>query len=153
MRLRIATLSELQFLRCLQYEVWGSGSSVGLRRWKKGDMLAFVVDKKIAGLAEVVGEPYRSEEEIWENGLFPERIAVKFRWVLDEVGRSSTQGRVQDILVRAWGPHYGWGIVSKQVLPEDAAKTIAEMVMSMPDASAVFRRDIKQRIKQAMKAG
>lgn len=151
MRLRIAALTELQFLRCLQYGVWGAARTNALKRWKKNDMLAFFVAKKIAGLAEVTSEPYRSEKSVWDNGLFPERVALKFHWVLDPIDRASIEGQVRDALTLAWGKYYGWGILNKVVLPEDAAKRITQLVKSRPDASPAFRKDLQQRIKRAMK--
>lgn len=111
-------------------------------------MLAFIVDKNIAGLAEVTGGHFYSDETIWSNGLFPFRIPIEFIYVLDIKDRVPILGQVRDTIMRAWGTHYGWGILNKKVLPEDAARTIVNEIQSRPNALAVFQKEQLDRIKR-----
>jgi len=73
MRLRLTKIDEYQFLTCLQHQVWGS-DRVRFKDWKVGDYLAFIVDKAIAGLAQVSGETFVSDQLVWENDVYPYRI-------------------------------------------------------------------------------
>jgi hypothetical protein len=45
-------IDEFQFLTCLKHKVWGS-KKARFKDWKIGDHLAFIIDKSIAGLAQV----------------------------------------------------------------------------------------------------
>jgi len=119
-----------------------------MKSWMKGDMLGFIVNKKIAGLAEVTGGHFYSEEAVWSNGIFPFRIPIKFIYVLDIENRVPISGQVRDAIMRAWGMHYGFGILNKQVLPEFAARTIVNEMQSRPNALAVFQKELLDRIKQ-----
>ena len=78
MRLRLTKVDEFQFLTCVKHEVWGS-KSARFSDWQVGDYLAIIVEKQIAGLAEVCGEPFTSQQKVWDNGLFPNRIPIKDR--------------------------------------------------------------------------
>ena len=81
MRLRITKIDEYQFLTCLKHGLWGS-KSARFKTWGVGDKLAIIVEKSLAGLCEVAGPPYESREKVWDNGLFPHRIPMKFTHVL-----------------------------------------------------------------------
>ena len=75
MRLRLTKVEEYQFLTCVKHEIWGS-KSARFNDWKNGDYLAIIVDKQIAGLAEVSGAAFQSQEKVWDNGLFPNGITI-----------------------------------------------------------------------------
>jgi len=47
-RLRLTKIDEYQFLTCLKHSLWGS-KNFKFKDWKKGDYLAFKVDKDLAG--------------------------------------------------------------------------------------------------------
>ena len=63
MRLRLASIDEYQLLTCLKHQVWGSRMAI-FSNWEQGDYLGFIVDRVIAGLAVVEGEPYISDKPI-----------------------------------------------------------------------------------------
>lgn len=81
MRLRITKIDEYQLLTCMKHRLWGS-KSARFRTWHVGDLLAVIVDKSLAALAEVSGRAFESKERVWDNGLFPHRIPLKFVHVL-----------------------------------------------------------------------
>lgn len=98
-------------------------------------MLLFFVEKKVAALAEVAGEPFVSVDEIWDNGLFPYRVPLEFRFILDEDDRVPTGHVIKDHLMSAWGYNYGWGIQVKQPVPNPQADEILKYIYSQPNIS------------------
>ena len=81
LRLRITKVDEYQFLSCLKHSLWGS-KSARFKNWQEGDYLVFIVDKALSGYAEVAGEPFVSHDKVWDDGIFPYRIPIKFRQIL-----------------------------------------------------------------------
>ena len=141
-------MKERHFLRCLQHGVWGTEGTKGLNNWMKNDMLAFTINKKIAGLAKVTDKHFYSEEVVWSNGLFPYRIPIEFIYVLDMEDRLPMLGKVRDAVTGAWGTHYGWGVLTKSVLPEDAGNIIVNEILSKPNSLAVFQKELSDRIER-----
>ncbi len=129
MHLRLAAIDELQFLTCLKYQLWRS-KSARFKDWKTGDYLAFVVDKAIAGLAQISGESFESKERVWDNGLFPYRIPIKMLHAIEPETRPPILGQIRDALTSAWGTTYGWGIRNQQLLQNNAADTIINFIQS-----------------------
>jgi hypothetical protein len=129
MRLRLTKIDEFQFLTCLKYKIWGS-KKARFKDWKIGDHLAFIIDKSIAGLAQVSGEPFVSQEIIWDNGLYPYRLPIKFLHVMRPQNRPLILGTIRDAITSEWGLGYGWGIVNQWVLPENSSQTIIKAITS-----------------------
>jgi hypothetical protein len=129
MRVRLTKIDELQFLTCLQHRVWGSKTD-RFKDWRAGDHLVFRVDKGVAGYAEVVGEPYVSKAHVWETGIYPHRIPLKFVHAIHPDNRPPVLGEVRDALTAAWGPGYGYGILAQLVLPEMAGETIIKTIQT-----------------------
>lgn len=69
-RLRITKIDEYQFLTCLKHSLWGSRAA-RFKDWQEGDYLAFIIDKSLAGLAEVTGKPFQSKQRIWDPHPIP----------------------------------------------------------------------------------
>jgi len=147
-RLRLTRIDEYQFLTCLKHSLWGSKSK-RFGSWQLGDFLAFKVDKALAALAEVSGEPFYSREEVWHNDLYPHRIPIRFTHVLAEEDRVPILGAVRDALTSEWGPSYGWGILNQKLLTGNAAQTIVDEITSHPNSLAQFVADIDQLLLDA----
>lgn len=81
MRLRLSKIDEYQFLTCLKHSLWGS-KSPRFNDWYEGDKFAIIVDKNLAALAEVSGPAFECQDKVWDNGLFPHRIPIRFIHVL-----------------------------------------------------------------------
>ena len=79
MRLRTTPMAprfdEYQFLTCLKYELWGARKR-RFGRCQVGDLLAFRVGERLAGLARVSGKPFESEERVFD--VYPARIPIRF---------------------------------------------------------------------------
>lgn len=148
MRLRITKLDEYQFLSCFKYSLWGSRSA-RFRDWQKGDRLAFIVDKALAGYAEVSGESFRSDERVWDDGLFPYRIPIKFQCILNKNQRIPILGEIRDVLISAWGNRYGWGILNQQLLTGSSAERIIATLEEHPNNLTQTEQNIEQLLQEA----
>jgi hypothetical protein len=148
MRLRITKIDEYQFLTCLYNGLWGSQND-RFKDWRKGDYIAVIVDKNMAALSEVSGEPFYSKEKVWDNGLFPYRIPIKFKHVIDVEDRPPILGVIRDTMTKAWGPRYGWGILNQQVLESPHADTIVKAITDSPNSQQKFNDHIDELVEEA----
>jgi len=144
-------IDEYQFLTCLKHSLWGSNIR-RFKTWQRGDYLAFKVDKALAALAEVSGEPFYSEEQVWDKDLYPHRMPITFVHVLAQEDRVSVLGRVRDALTSEWGPSYGWGILNQELLRGEDAAIIVGEVTSRPDSLLEFMSNIEQLLLDAKPA-
>lgn len=148
MRLRVTSVDEFQFLTCVQHNVWGSAAA-RFSTWQVGDHLAILVNKAVAGLAVVSGEPYTSKQKVWDNGLFPHRIDLNFTHVFLPENRMPVLGQIRDVLTSAWGPKYGLGILNQQLLQGDAAETIVNSIKSQQSKLPEIRARLDELLVEA----
>src|SRR5438309_1732199 len=127
MKLRLTKIDEYQFLTCLKHGLWGS-KSARFKTWQESDRLAIIVDKSLAALAVVTGEAFQSKERVWDNGLFPHRIRLKFTHVLRPEDRPPILGEIRDAITQQWGPGYGFGILTQRLLESPNADVIAAAI-------------------------
>jgi len=132
MRLRLTKIDEYQFLTCLQHQLWGSDKA-RFSDWKVGDYLAFIVDKSVAGLAKVSGEPFLSDELVWENNLYPFRIPIKFVQVMLPEHRPPASGKIRGTITSEVGSQYSWLIITQRPILGNAAKNIIDSILSRPN--------------------
>jgi hypothetical protein len=147
-RLRITKIDEYQYLTCLKNSLWGSRSA-RFRDWQQGDCLAFIVDKTLAGHAEVTGKPFQSKQRLWDNDLFPFRIPIKFIQALTPEDRIPLLGEVREALTSFWGPRYGWGILNQQLLTDPIAGVIVKAIRSRPNSLSKIESNIEQLLTEA----
>ncbi|MBE0517113.1 MAG: hypothetical protein IBX41_06985 [Methanophagales archaeon] len=148
-RLRLVKIiDEYQFLTCLKHSLWGSRTA-RFKNWQEGDYLAFIVDKALSGLAEVVGKPFQSKQKVWDNDLFPHRIPIKFTHVLDGDQRIPILGEVRDALTSEWGPKYGWGILNQQLLVDEPAEIIVRAMRSQSNSLSEIISNLDQYLEEA----
>ena len=148
MRLRLTKVDEFQFLTCVKHGVWGSHSA-RFADWQIGDLLAIIVDKQIAGLSEVCGAPYKSDKVVWDNGLFPYRIPIKFTYLFDKQHRPQLLGNIRDALISAWTTRYGWGILNQYLLDEVHAKIVVNEITSRDSQNKLILQNIDNLIIEA----
>jgi hypothetical protein len=147
-RLRLTKIDEYQFLTCLKHGLWGS-KSARFKTWRESDRFAIIVDKSLAALAEVTGEAFESKEKVWDNGLFPHRIRLKFTHVLRPKDRPPILGEIRDSMTQQWGPRYGWAILNQQVLESPHADVIAKAISSKPNALLEYQQNLFDRLEEA----
>ena len=148
MRLRLTKIDELQFLTCLQHQLWGS-KTPRFKNWKVGDHLAFIVGTAIAGLAEVSGEPFVSDEPVWANSLYPDRIPIKFVQAMLPKHRPPVLGKIRDAIISEVGPQYGWVIMTQSPVLGNPAKTIIDSILSRPNDLAHIEANLKLFLAEA----
>lgn len=148
MRMRVVTVDEFQYLTCLQHGLWGSKSN-RFKDWQVGDLLAFKVGSSLTALARVSRKPFVSREQVWDNGLFPHRIALEFVHVMLSGNRIPVLGEIRDTLLSAYDGYYGLGILNQYVMKEDAAGAIAQAILAQPNDLAAVQADLKQYLDSA----
>jgi hypothetical protein len=147
-RLRITKIDEYQLLTCLKHGLWGS-KSARFKTWGVGDKLAIIVEKSLAALCEVAGPPFESREKVWDNGVFPHRIPMKFTHALRPRDRPPILGEVRDTLTEEWGPRYGWAILNQQVLKSPNADVVIRAIISKPNALSNYQQTLAERLDEA----
>jgi len=141
MNVRVASIDEYQFLICVKYNVWGANLG-RLSKWKSGDFLMFIVDKKITALAEVIGEHFVSDDVLWDNGFYNHRIGLKFLYILDEKDRIIVNDEIKELFIKSWGKNYGVGILNKTLISGEIAKILVEMIQKQPNSLQYYMDNI-----------
>jgi hypothetical protein len=141
-------IDEFQFLTCLQHQIWGSKTR-RFKKWNLGDHLVFIVDKAIAGLAEVSGEPFLSSQLVFEDDLYPYRIPIKFVQVMLPEHRPTVLGEIRDTLISEAGTRYTWLIIGQHPFSGTAAKTIIDYILSSPNDLPKIQTNLKRLLAEA----
>lgn len=147
MRLRLTKIDEYQFLPCLKHALWGSKSS-RFSDWYQGDKFAIIVDKSLAALAEIAGSAFESQDTVWDNGLFPYRIPLRFIHVLAPKDRPPILGDVRDVLMKQWGTKYGFRILNQEVLESPASDVVVQAFAARPNALTEFQQTLPERLDE-----
>jgi len=148
MRIRIVKVDEFQLLTSLQHGLWGSNSA-RFKDWHAGDGLVITVDKKLATLGEVSGPPFVARNKIWDNGLYPHRIPIKFKHFLRPEDRPPILGEVRDILVRLWGTTYGYGILNQVAIEPPDSEPIIRAITSKRNALEEYQQNLAEYLEEA----
>lgn len=148
MRLRITKVDEYQLLTCVKHNLWGSHTA-RFGQWKPGDLLAVIVEGKLAALGRVEGEPFKSDLVVWDNGQFPHRIKVVFDHFLAEGSRPAVLGGIRDMLTAKWGPKYGWGILNQQLLEGKDAEMVVLAITQQPNSVSSVRESLPELLEAA----
>lgn len=151
MRLRLTKVDEYQLLTCIKHSLWGS-KSARFSQWKPGDLLAVIVEHKLAALGTVEGKPFVSRSPVWDNGVFPHRIKVNFTHFIEPEKRTPVLGQVRDVLTGQWGPNYGWGIQGQRMIEDVDAEFLAEAIIDRPNSVAQTKRNLEDHLARAKAA-
>jgi hypothetical protein len=148
MVLRLTKVDEYQFLTCFKHKLWGSNTD-RFKKWGIGDLLLFIVDKHITAIAEVSENSFKSEKPVWDNGLYPYRLPLKFLNILLPGDRIPLLGEIRDALISAWGTNYGWGILNQQILPENSANIIISNIKLQSNAIQYYTENLEKLLDEA----
>lgn len=148
MRLRLTSIDEFAFLTCLQNELWGSKKN-RFNNWREGDFLVIIVNKSVASIGEIIGKPFKSNTPVWDNGLFPYRIPVKFIHAMHKKNRPPVLGKLRDAITSALGNNYGLGILNQSLIESNYAKNIYEEITSHPNNVKELRSAIERNLDEA----
>lgn len=135
MNVRMAKISKKELDNCIKYEVWGANTDRNLNTWKEGDKLLLYTDgeRKLAAVAEVIGKVYMDDLPVWENGLFPFRLPLKFIYTLQEKDMIPFDDKIVGMLRKEWGQSYGWAIIAKRPLSRETAEKLIGMISAKAD--------------------
>jgi len=132
----------------LKHGLWGSKSD-RFGEWEEGDYLLLTVSKSLAALAQIAGKPFKSDEKVWDNGLYPYRIPINFLIAVDPAARPLLLGEIRDVLTSVWGPTYGWGILNQQLLEGDAAGKLVSAIKAAPNSIEIFKEHLADKLEEA----
>ncbi|MDP1623165.1 MAG: hypothetical protein Q8M08_12595 [Bacteroidales bacterium] len=148
MRLRVTKVDEYQFLTCVKHEIWGSNSA-RFSDWQVGDYLVILVDKYVAGLAVISGKSFVSQSKVWDNGLFPNRIPVKFKYLFDKEHGPQILGNIREAFVNAWTTRYGWGILNQNLIEDPNAEIIIKEIKARPSQLEAITTNLESLLIEA----
>ena len=127
--IRIVKLNYSHFAACVEFSVWGANKNI-LTRWKDGDYVIFKTESEVLGVAVVNGDPFTSEDVLWESDLYPYRIPVKFIHIVGKKDLEKVTSDVRSELIRAFGFSYGFYILRQHPLPTETANNILRIILS-----------------------
>lgn len=107
MKTRCVSVDKKQFDVCMEKKLWGSNIRT-FADWEAGDYLIFFADKQVSAITRISGEPYYSKEPVWDNGAYPNRIAIEIDLLLEDHLKASVTSLVKEALLNHYGPHYGY---------------------------------------------
>lgn len=148
MKLRLTKVDEYQFLICLKHGIWGS-KLARFKDWKRGDLLGIIVNKAIAAIGEVNGDPFVAEDPIWTNGVYPHRIQIDFFHALLPNNRPPILGVIRDTLTALWGTKYGFGILNQYPIEGESIQRILDCITSKPNNREEMLTTIDQLLSEA----
>ena len=127
MRLRFAVTTEKHFRACLGHGVLGLPED-SLHNSHQGDLVAFMVDGAVAGLAALDGRPVPVKLPCWGPGQFPYRMGISIIEAFEPGERLPVDSDMHAQLVAMWGPQVGWGLVNQALVDGPAAKRITDAI-------------------------
>lgn len=148
MRLRLSSIDEFQLLTCFKHGLWGSKTD-RFGDWQQGDYLLLTVNKTLAALAYVSGKAFKSNDKVWDNGLYPYRIPIKFQIIVEPDARPLILGEIRDVLTSVRGPTYGWGILNQRVLDGDVAEKLVSAIKAAPNRIDYFKENLAEKLDEA----
>lgn len=146
MRLRFTSISEYQLLVCLKNSLWGSKSS-RFDNWLIGDILVMFVNKQVAAIVKISDKPFRSEEIVWDNGLYPYRIRIELISFFNKESREEMSKSIIEIVRKEWGKMYGWAILNQQVMETANADSIYREIIKRTNHNYLIKNEIDKLIK------
>ena len=78
-----------------------------------------------------------------------QRLAIKFVHVLNRDQRVPILGEVRDILTSAWGPNYGWGILTQSIIQDKQAETLTKIISAHPNALSQIEFELPTLLAEA----
>jgi hypothetical protein len=147
-RARATKIDEYQFLTCVKSGLWGS-KSARFKQWLVDDLLFFLVDNALAGYARVSGKPFKSQEPVWDNGLFPHRVPLTFEHLLLPIHRPPNVGDLRATLTTAFQADWGLGLINQWLMKPEAAESLRSAISSVPNDLQIVMGGLTQLLAEA----
>jgi len=142
------SVDECQFLTCLKHDLWAARKR-RFGNWQVGDLLAFIVDRRLAGLGEVSGKPFESEEPVFEDHTYPYRIPIRFEHVTRQENRCEIPESIREAPVWKSRMAFEFAIAQQHPMPDDCAEIIAQTVRSRPNDLEYFQDNLPRLLEDA----
>jgi len=122
--MRIASVPTWKFADVVvRNAVWGSNRS-RFGKWEPGETLVLMIGKEGVIIATVSGEPFTSDQMIWEDDLYEYRIPVHVEKILrGDTGQAAAKA-VRQALSEGLGSYYGAYIMSQSKLPKEVERLV-----------------------------
>ncbi|MDD4615139.1 MAG: hypothetical protein PHI40_07050 [Caldisericia bacterium] len=127
MNVRIIKVCKENLDVALQHSTWANKRN-RMKKWEKGDALVFVTGSDVIATALVDGKPFSSDELLWPDDLYPNRIPIKILNKKTKLPKNYYETDIKPLLKEEWGPNYGWQILTQQPMVGKTAETIWNMV-------------------------
>lgn len=127
MVMRVAAVEKFQYEKCKEVGLWGDEKS-SVKRWKVGDLLVFKEGSTIRGIAKVVGEAFKDDLLIWDNGFYPNRIEIEIVKEFDEVRGKEVFTIYRESMLAVYGNKYGWVVLNKQPIESGVEAKIRDFL-------------------------
>ena len=147
---RIVKVDEYQFLLCVKHGLWG-GTFNRYGKFGINDLIIFKVGKQVAGAAVVTGKSFEDDTMIWDTGLYPFRLPVKFTHIIDPDSRDSISDKVNQGLLDTYGYIYGWVIQSQVPLDPALAEIIIRELASVKNKCEQVVSNIDKELSKVSK--
>lgn len=132
MVMRVAAIEKYQYERCKEVGLWGDEKS-SVKHWKVGDLLVFKEGSTIRGIAKVVGEAFKDDLIIWDNGFYPNRIEIEVVKEFDEIRGKEAFMIYKESMLAVYGNKYGWVILNKQPIDRKVELKITDFLCESKD--------------------
>ncbi len=127
MNVRIIKVCEENLQVALEHATWAAKRN-RMKKWEKGDYLVFVTGSDVKATAQVTGKPYTSDEILWPDDLYPNRIPIKILNKKPKVPAQYYDTHLKPLLREEWGNHFGWQILTQQPMVGSMAEKIWKLV-------------------------
>ena len=129
MKLRIIKVCKENLDVALQHSTWANKRN-RMKTWEKGDRLVFVTGSDVIATAMVSGTPFTSDEMLWPDDLYPNRIPIKILNKKLKLPAKYYETNLKPMLKEEWGPNYGWQILTQQPMVGSMAEKIWNLVQN-----------------------
>jgi hypothetical protein len=146
---RLAKATAPQLLICLEYGVWGATRN-RLQKWTVGSQLVIIGSTDLIALADVCGEPFISEDLIFNGGFYPFRIPVSFKRVIGPEQTPAVVADIRKILADRYGKKSGWPILGQVALPDEIGRLVLTAIHSRRNIITEVARDLGRSLEAAL---
>ena len=106
--------------------VWGFNRK-RYGNWTVGERLIFFVEEDGVAIGEITGEQFQSDEVLWKDDLYPNRIRFQCSKVFKAEEGKKLQASIKKILREGYGSNYGTIILFGTKIPEELEKDIVSV--------------------------
>ncbi len=110
--------------------VWGCNRK-RYGNWTVGEKLIFFVEEDGVAIGEMTGEQFQSDEVLWKDDLYPNRIRFKCSKVYTDEEGKELQASIKKILREGYGSNYGTIILFGTKIPEELEREIESILGSL----------------------